>query len=297
VTNIDTFPNSDNATTLVTLAKSNIRYVELMIQRVLLGISLILLSTVPIYAGQSEVLIDVKTETVLFHRGQHDLHYPAGLGKLMTLYVAFDALQKQEITLDAKVTISPRAAAEPGIKLGLRPGSKIALHYLISAAAGYGANDAATAIAEAISGSEEKFVRRMKKTSSDLNLTSSNFQNPHGLTEQDYLVSAFDIAMLFIHIKKDFPNYFHYFEHGNIDVGLKTVEHAGLYLFTAIPEITAAKVGYTRASKYNAIVYAEINGKELVYTDLKNHSKAAQAARIRELLQLGSIISNRFNKP
>lgn len=210
------------------LIESETKHIAIMTQQFLFITAFILLGHTQLDAGQSEILIDAKSERVLYQRAQHDLLYPAGLGKLMTLYIAFEALTNKEITLDTDVIISAKAASEPGIRLGLRPGSKIALHYLISAAAGYGANDAATAISEAISGSEENFVRRMQQTSSDLNLKSSSFKNPHGLTERGYLVSAFDIAILFISIKKEFPNYFHYFEQISADAGVRTVEHAGL---------------------------------------------------------------------
>lgn len=56
-----------------------------------------------------------------------------------------------------------------------------------------------------------------------------------------------------------------------------------------MPEISAAKVGFSRASQYNSIVYAEINGKELIYVDLKSKSKIAQIHRIKDLLTIGSI--------
>jgi D-alanyl-D-alanine carboxypeptidase len=75
---------------------------------------------------------------------------------MMTLYIAFEAVKNGEITLDTQVTISRNAASEPCSCLGLRAGQKIALRYLIRAAAVRSGNDAATAIGEAISGSAKR---------------------------------------------------------------------------------------------------------------------------------------------
>ena len=109
--------------------------------------------------------------------------HPASLTKMMTLYIAMEAVENGEISLDTKVKISKNAAAEPPSKLGLQAGQRIALRYLIRAAAIKSANDAATAIGEAIEGSEAAFARRMNRTAKALGMTNTTFKNMHGLTE------------------------------------------------------------------------------------------------------------------
>ncbi|MEO0767654.1 MAG: serine hydrolase, partial [Pseudomonadota bacterium] len=105
------------------------------------------------------MVIDARSGEVLHSRNADTRLHPASLTKMMTLYVAFEAVENGEISLDTKVKISKKAAAEPPSKLGLRSGQRIALRYLIRAAAIKSANDAATAIAEAVSGSEAAFAR------------------------------------------------------------------------------------------------------------------------------------------
>ena len=110
-------------------------------------------------APYAAMVIDARTGEVLHSRNADTRLHPASLTKMMTLYVAFEAIRLGEISLDTKVKISRKAASEPPSKLGLKAGQRIALRYLIRAAAVKSANDAATAIGEAVEGSEAAFAR------------------------------------------------------------------------------------------------------------------------------------------
>ena len=79
----------------------------------------------------SAVVVDANTRAILFSENEGKRLHPAGLTKLMTLYVAFQALENGEIGLDDNVIISNHAAAELPVKLGLRGGQKARLRYLI----------------------------------------------------------------------------------------------------------------------------------------------------------------------
>ena len=114
----------------------------------------------------------------------------------MTLYVVFEAIRHGEITEDTLVKISRNASREPPSKLGLKAGQKIKLRYLIRAAAVKSANDAATALGEAISGSEEAFANRMTRTAKRLGMTQTTFKNAHGLTAKGHLSTAHDMTIL-----------------------------------------------------------------------------------------------------
>ena len=115
-------------------------------------------------APYAAMVMDARTGEVLHSRNADTRLHPASLTKMMTLYIAFEAVKNGEITLDTQVRVSKKAASEPPSKLGLAPGQRIALRYLIRASAVKSANDAATAIAEAISGSEAAFARRLHAT-------------------------------------------------------------------------------------------------------------------------------------
>ena len=115
-------------------------------------------------APYAAVVVDARTGEVLHSRNADTRLHPASLTKMMTLYVVFDAVERGEISLNKKIKISRFASTEPPSKLGLKVGQKIALRYLIRAAAVKSANDAATALGEAISGSEKEFAKRMTST-------------------------------------------------------------------------------------------------------------------------------------
>ena len=97
----------------------------------------------PKYAA---MVMDARSGEILHSENANKRLHPASLTKMMTLYVVFQAVENGEISLDKKVKISRHAASEPPSKLGLRPGQKVRLRYLIRAAAVKSANDAATAL-------------------------------------------------------------------------------------------------------------------------------------------------------
>ena len=133
---------------------------------------LVVLASVATAAPYAGYVIDARNGKVLYSDNANTRLHPASLTKMMTLYVVFEAVENGEIGLDDPVTISRHAASEPPSELGLRTGQKIRLRYLIRAAAVKSANDAATALAEAIEGSEARFARRMNRTAREIGRAS-----------------------------------------------------------------------------------------------------------------------------
>eukprot|EP00163_Fabomonas_tropica_P002251 TRINITY_DN11695_c0_g1_i1.p1 TRINITY_DN11695_c0_g1~~TRINITY_DN11695_c0_g1_i1.p1 ORF type:complete len:191 (-),score=36.31 TRINITY_DN11695_c0_g1_i1:30-602(-) len=147
-------------------------------------------------AEYAALVMDARNGKVLHATNADTRLHPASLTKMMTLYIAFEAVEHGEITLDTLVTVSRNAASEPPSKLGLKAGQKIKLRYLIRAAAVKSANDAATAIGEAIEGSEAAFARRMNRTAKELGMSRTTFKNANGLTEEGHLSTARDMSVL-----------------------------------------------------------------------------------------------------
>ena len=162
-------------------------------------------------APYAAMVIDARTGKTLHSENANTRLHPASLTKMMTLYVVFEAVEAGEISLDKKVRISRAAASEPPSKLGFREGQRVALRHLIRAAAIKSANDAATALGEAIEGSEAAFARRMNRTAKALGMTRTTFKNAHGLTEKGHLSTARDMTILGRHLFYDYPDYYHLF--------------------------------------------------------------------------------------
>ena len=211
----------------------------------------LLCATTIFAAPYAAIVINADTGEVLHEENADTRLHPAGLTKLMTLYVAFDAIESGLVGLDETIKISKKAEVEPPVKLGLRSGQEIKLRYLLRAAAVKGANDASTAIAEGIDGSEAAFARRMNGYSQELGLTRSSWKNAHGLTEKGHLTTARDIANLFAAHQRDFPDYFNLFSRITTNAGLRDVVNSARRLLVNLRGTEGAKYGYTRAAGFN----------------------------------------------
>ena len=174
-------------------------------------------------APYAAMVIDARSGEVLHEQNADSRLHPASLTKMMTLYVTFEAVARGELSLDDKITISAKAASEPPSKLGLRAGQKVQLRYLIRAASVKSANDAATALGEAISGSEAAFSARMNRTAKALGMTRTTFHNAHGLTANGHLSTARDMTTLGRRLFFDYPEYYNLFSRQTTDAGIRQV--------------------------------------------------------------------------
>jgi D-alanyl-D-alanine carboxypeptidase len=238
-------------------------------------------------APYAALVMDARTGEVLHASNADTRLHPASLTKMMTLYIAFTAVKNGEISLDTQVRISQHAASEPPSKLGLRSGQTIAFRYLIRAAAVKSANDAATAIGEAISGSEAAFARRMNATAKALGMTRTTFRNAHGLTEDGHLSTARDMTVLGRHLLYDFPQYYNLFSRRSTHAGLREVSNTNRRLLDAYKGADGIKTGYTRAAGFNLVASAERGNERVIATVFGGKSTASRNAKVAELLDLG----------
>ena len=238
-------------------------------------------------APYAAYVIDARSGKVIHSRNADTRLHPASLTKMMTLYIAFQAIERGEISLDTKVTITKKAAAEPPSKLGLRAGQKIALRYLIRGAAVKSANDAATAIGEAISGSEARFARRMNRTAKQLGMTRTTFKNMHGLTESGHLSTARDMTTMGRHLLYDYPQYYNLFSRVTADAGVRKVSHTNRRFLANYKGADGIKTGYTRAAGYNLTASAERGRERIIVTVFGGKTTSSRNARVAELMDLG----------
>ena len=222
-------------------------------------------------APYAALVMDARTGEVLHARNADTRLHPASLTKMMTLYIAFQAVERGEISLDTDVRISRNAASEPPSKLGLRAGQTIKLRYLIRAAAVKSANDAATALGEALEGSEAAFADLMNRTAISLGMRQSNFKNAHGLTEEGQYSTALDLALLAREVTKipfyrecmrtqEYPFQFP-------DGRIKTLTNTNKVL-KRLPYCTGMKTGYTRAAGRCLVSSGVLNGKAVIVVAL-----------------------------
>ncbi len=200
---------------------------------------------------------------VLFSRNADKQLYPASLAKIMTLYIIFEELQSKNLTLKSQVSISKLASSRSPSKLYLKPGETISVEEGILSLVTKSANDVATAVAEKISVSEREFAKRMTRKAKALGMSRTIFKNASGLPNKSQKSTARDMAKLGIAIRRDFPEYFHYFSNKFfLYKGQKYKNHNRL--LTAFKGTDGIKTGYIGASGFNLVASTERDGVRLI---------------------------------
>ena len=213
--------------------------------------------------------------------------HPASLTKMMTLYVVFDEVRRGRLSLDQMVTISPNAASQPPSRLGLRAGQKIELRYLIRAAAIKSANDAATALGDAVAGSEPAFAERMNQYARAMGLRNTQFRNANGLTASGHYSSAHDMAEIGRRLFYDFPQYYNIFGRNSTSAGIATVQNTNRRLLDAYPGADGIKTGYTKAAGFNLVSSAERGKERVIVAVFGGKSSASRNAEVMRLMDVG----------
>lgn len=237
-------------------------------------------------APYAAVVMDARNGAVLHAEGADRRLHPASLTKMMTLYLVFEAVQAGRLRLDQRITISAHAARRPAVKLGLKPGQRVPLQDLIRAAAVMSANDAATALAEAVGGSERDFARMMTAKAAALGMTNSAFRNPHGLSEPGHYSSPRDMAILARRLLHDFPQFYNIFGRVETPALGRTLRNTNR-LLTSYPGADGIKTGYTRAAGYNLAASAEREGRRVIVVVFGARSSNDRSEKVARLLDLG----------
>ncbi len=156
----------------------------------------------PVHAQELEitapsgVLMEASTGRVLFEKNPHEIRPCASITKVMTLCLVFEAIDDGRLSLDQTLTASAHAASMGGSDIWLEEGESMSVNDLIKATVIMSANDAAVALAEAVSGSEESFVTAMNEKAKELGMNDTVFKNCNGLDEEGHVTSAYDVALM-----------------------------------------------------------------------------------------------------
>ena len=238
-------------------------------------------------APYAAIVQDARTGEILFAENADTRLHPASLTKMLTLYITFEEIQRGRLSLDTLVTVTPSAAAKPPSRLGLKAGQKVAVRYLIRAAAIKSANDAASALGDHISGNEAKFAARMDATAKAIGMRNSNFKNANGLTAPGHLSTARDMNTLGRRLFYDFPQYYNIFSRRSTDAGLAEVRNTNSRFLDAYKGADGIKTGYTNAAGFNLTASAERGNVRIIATVFGGASTAARNAKMTQLMDIG----------
>ena len=146
--------------------------------------------------GESSILIEANTGKIIFEKEKDKRVSVASMTKMVAQIIILEEIENNKIKWDDVVTASRNASGMGGSQIYLEEGEKMTVRDLMKGISVASANDATVAMAEYISGTEEKFVKRMNEKVKELGLVNTNFMNCTGLDEENHYSSAYDMVMI-----------------------------------------------------------------------------------------------------
>jgi D-alanyl-D-alanine carboxypeptidase len=237
-------------------------------------------------AEPATILVDDDTGVVVAASNADRLWYPASLTKMMTVYLAFEAIESGGLDLKEKLVVSKTAAAQPPTDIGVRAGAKLTVETAIYATILRSANDAAVVLAERIGGSEAAFVTLMNAKAQALGMTRTVFRNASGLPDAGQVTTARDMAVLARALLHDFPQHYHVFSARDFTFGKRRLPTINSIL-QRYPGADGIKTGFTCGAGYNLVASVQRDGRRLIGVVLGGRSRADRVEEMVRLLDDG----------
>jgi D-alanyl-D-alanine carboxypeptidase len=234
-----------------------------MARRAMLGVAGALVLGAAAAQATPYLVVDADNDQVLMENEATAPWYPASLTKLMTVYVALDAVRAGKLTLETPLVMSVRAARMPPSKMGFRPGTEVTLDNALKMLMVKSPNDVAVMVAEGVSGSIEAFADDMNADAQRLGLHESHFVNPNGLHNPVHVSSARDMAIVARALLREFPDHADLFSIGALQLGNRYIpNHNGL--LGRYPGADGMKTGFTCPAGFNVVASANHSGRRLI---------------------------------
>jgi fumarate hydratase subunit alpha len=213
--------------------------------------------------AKSAILMNTKSESVLFAQSEDVPIPPASLAKIMTMHIVMNDIDSGQASLSDMVKISRRAAIQPGSRMNLREGETVVMDELLKGVAVASGNDAAVAVAEHVAGSVEAFVKRMNAEAGALGMKSTIYRNPNGLPSKEQVTTARDTLTLTKNYIESHPDAMSYHKILEITHRGTTTTNKNPLLKTH-PLVDGLKTGWIRASNHNLITTAKSGDIRLI---------------------------------
>jgi serine-type D-Ala-D-Ala carboxypeptidase (penicillin-binding protein 5/6) len=240
----------------------------------------------PAIAAKSWLLLDYASGQTLTAQNADERAEPASLTKLMTAYLAFQALQQKTITPAQVVPVSERAWKAPGSRMFIQPRLPVTIDELLHGAIVQSGNDACIALAEAIAGSEDAFVQMMNREAQRLGLKNTHFMNATGLPDPQHYSTASDLAKLASALVRDYPEYYPLYavkeyRYNNISQPNRN------RLMAMDPTVDGIKTGHTENAGYCLVASAKRGNRRMLSVVLGTASDNLRAGESQKLLNYG----------
>jgi len=234
----------------------------------------------------SAILMDMTTGRVLYARNADDPLPPASITKVLSLYIADEAIRDGKVHPSDLVKISRRAGRTGGSKMFIQAGSEIPLDELLKGMAVVSANDASVAVAEYIGGNVEGFVKQMNGKARDLGMTRSFFKNPNGLPARGQFTTARDMLILACDYLQRFPESLNlhsqqYYTYRDI------TQRNHNSLLRHYPDADGLKTGWVIKGGYHIVATAKRGNTRLIAVVMGAKTPAIRAKEAERLLDEG----------
>ena len=217
------------------------------------------------------ILVEASTGQVLFEKNCDEAMAPASVTKVMTLLLAFEAIEAGQMTFDDIVTVSEHAASMGGSQCFFEAGEEQTVEDMIKCIIIASGNDAAVAMAEKVAGSEEAFVKKMNERAAELGMTNASFKNACGLDADGHKMSARDISIMSRELITKYPAIFDYSGIWMDSIIHKTRRGESQFdlvntnkFLNMYTGATGLKTGFTNTAKYCMSATAEKDGIQLI---------------------------------
>jgi D-alanyl-D-alanine carboxypeptidase len=237
-------------------------------------------------SARSSILMDMTTGRILFSSNADAPIQPASITKILSLYLADEAIRDGRVHLRDQVKISRRAGGTGGSRMYIKAGSEISLEELLKGMAVVSANDASVAVAEYIGGDVEVFVEQMNRKAREIGMTSSLFRNPNGLPAKGQVTTARDMLILAREYLRNFPESLdlhsqQYFTYREI------THHNRNSLLKHYPNADGIKTGWVRKAGYHLIATARRGNTRLIAVIMGAKNPNIRAKEAERLLDEG----------
>ncbi len=160
--------------------------------------------------ARAAFVMDMTTGTVLLNKNADEALPPASMSKLMTLYMAFEAVRDGRLRIDERLPVSSHAMSFGGSTMFLNTQDRVKVEDLLRGIIVLSGNDACVVLAEALSpdGTEAGFARLMTQRAAQMGMTNSIFKNSSGWPATGHMMSMRDLSLLAVRLIEDFPEYY-----------------------------------------------------------------------------------------
>lgn len=239
--------------------------------------------------AKSSILIECKTNTVLYKKNENERLAPASMTKIMTMILVMEKLHDNSITLNDLVTTPKEAANLGGSQVYLCEGEQMSVHDLLKAMCIASANDAAMSLACYIGGNEKNFVNMMNNKVKELGLNNTNFITPYGFDDENHYSSCYDMAIMASYLINNYPNILNYTSIYEDYVREDTEKKFWLVntnkLVKFIDGVDGLKTGWTNNSGYCLTATISKNNERFIVVNMGNSSPSIRNKEVSELLQ------------